>query len=217
MEEVRFKKFGGDHIPDIIQYLREYIELEPNVTISIGCDSIQKRRRTVYAITIMLYNGDLRNGAHVVFYRENVPKIKNTFERLRKEADYTQILGEYLQTNLSPFYTRNDLTLIERRRYKYHLLKSEGKCDHIESHNEGSAIEHLILTEGEKQMEYKLIDIHLDFNPIEGTMDSKGVAKNRSNASYKALVPWIRGMGYRVWAKNQSFASTSAADLKLHD
>jgi predicted RNase H-related nuclease YkuK (DUF458 family) len=66
----RFKKFGGDYIPDITAYLRDYIEKDPGVTISIGCDSIQKRRRTVYAITIMMYNGDLKHGAHVVFFRK---------------------------------------------------------------------------------------------------------------------------------------------------
>ena len=84
----RFKKFGGDYIPDIIEYLRDYINNDPGVTISIGCDSIQKRRRTVYAITIMMHNGDLRHGAHVVFFRESCPKIRENQERLYKEAQW---------------------------------------------------------------------------------------------------------------------------------
>jgi predicted RNase H-related nuclease YkuK (DUF458 family) len=77
----RFKKFGGSFIPDIIEYLKTYIEMDPNLTISVGCDSIQKRRKTIYAITIMLYNGDARNGAHLVFFRESINKIKGNFER----------------------------------------------------------------------------------------------------------------------------------------
>jgi hypothetical protein len=37
----RFKRFGGDYIPDIIEYLSDYISKDPGVTISVGCDSIQ--------------------------------------------------------------------------------------------------------------------------------------------------------------------------------
>jgi hypothetical protein len=33
-----FKRFGGDYIPDITQYLKDYIDKDPGVTISIGCD-----------------------------------------------------------------------------------------------------------------------------------------------------------------------------------
>jgi len=35
--------------------------------------------------------------------------------------------------------------------------------------------------------------------------------------SYKANVPWLRSLGYRVFAKNIAFAATSAADLLLQD
>ena len=56
-----FKRFGGEYIPDIIEYLKDYLKDDPTATITVGCDSIQKRRRTVYAITIMMYNTDLRN------------------------------------------------------------------------------------------------------------------------------------------------------------
>ena len=108
----RFKKFGGDYIPDIIEYLRKYIEKDPGVTISIGCDSIQKRRRTVYAVTIMMYNTDLRHGAHVVFFRESCVKIRDNNERLFKEAQYLHDLGVYLDNEISTFYTRVDLSAV---------------------------------------------------------------------------------------------------------
>ena len=84
MYSSRFKRFGGEQIPDIIEHLKQIIEKEPTSTISVGCDSIQVRRRTIYAITVMTYNTDLRNGAHVVFFRESCPKIRDTQERLYK-------------------------------------------------------------------------------------------------------------------------------------
>ena len=77
MYKDKFKKFGGEMIPDIIEYLKEIIEREPTSTITVGCDSIQVRRRTIYAITLMTYNTDIRRGAHVVFFRESCPKIRS--------------------------------------------------------------------------------------------------------------------------------------------
>jgi predicted RNase H-related nuclease YkuK (DUF458 family) len=213
----RFKKFGGEFIPDIIEYLKKYIDSEPNVTISLGCDSVQKRRKTIYAITIMIYNTDYRNGAHVVFFRENINKVRDNFERLHKEAQYVHEIGEFLQKELEPFYKRTDLTFLERKRYKFHVEKCNGLNQQVSEFDEDSFIKHMNLTEQDKNFEYKLIDLHLDFNPVEGTKDKKGNAKNRSNLSYKTYVPWLRGMGYRVWAKPLSYAATSAADLLLQD
>jgi len=212
----RFKKFGGDYIPDIIQYLKEYIEKDPGVTISIGCDSIQKRRRTVYAVTIMFYNTDLRHGAHVVFFRESCPKIRDNNERLFREAQYLHDLGVYLDDELSKFYQRNDLTDKERKRYKYHLLKCAGKYSHVPLHQEEAVMNALFLTPADI-IDFRTIDVHVDFNPSEGSLNEKGVHKNKSYAAYKSYTPWLRGMGFRTWAKPLSFASTSAADLLLHD
>lgn len=213
----RFKKFGGEFIPDIIEYLKDYIEKEPTLTISVGCDSVQKRRRTIYAITIMLYNTDYRNGAHVVFFRENLTKVRDNFERLHKEAQYALEVGEFLQKELEPFYKRKDLTLSEIKRYKFHVEKCNGLHQHVSQFDEDMFIKHLNVSDIDKNTQFKLVDLHLDFNPVEGIQDKKGNAKNRSNLSYKTYVPWLRGMGFRVWAKPLSYAATSAADLLLQD
>lgn len=211
----KFKRFGGQAIPDIIEYLKEHIKVDPNVTISVGTDSVQRRRKTVYAITIMLYNTDIRNGAHVIFYRENLTKVRDHFDRLQKESEYALKLAEMLDTELSGHFTRTDLDEKERKRYKYHLLCCNGDYSHIS--NEDAFINNISLTDSEKSAEYKLVDIHLDYNPKEGTVDRRGVAKNKSNMSYKAFVPWIRSMGFRVFSKNIAHAASSAADLLLKD
>lgn len=213
----RFKFFGGDYIPDIIEYLKEYIKKEPGVTISVGCDSIQKRRRTVYACTIMMYCQDYRNGAHVVFFREGVDKIKDNYERLHREAQYCHDIAEYLDKELSSFYVRKDLDELERKKYKYHLLKCEGGHDHIPLHQEEAFVSHIPLSEYERTNVYKCVDIHVDFNPKEGTINERGVSKNRSHFAYKAYVPWLKGLNYRVYSKPQAWGATSAADLLLQD
>ncbi len=212
----RFKRFGGDYIPDIIEYIKEYVDKDPTVTITIGCDSIQKRRLTTYAITIMLYNTDIKNGAHVVFFRESVQKVRDNQERLFKEAQYLHDVGEYINKELSEFYTRGDLTELEMKRYKYHLLKCAGQYSHVPSHQEDAVMRNLVLLPEDKLVP-KLVDLHVDFNPFEGTINERGVSKNKSHAAYKAYVPWLKGMGFRTWSKPMSFASTSAADLLLKD
>jgi predicted RNase H-related nuclease YkuK (DUF458 family) len=211
----RFKKFGGEFIPDITEYLRDYIESNPSVTISIGCDSVQRRRKTLYALTIMLYNEDFKNGAHLVFFRTNISKVRDNFDRLQKEVELLQEVAEFLQSELEPFYKRNDLTQIERKKYKFHLNKCNGDYNHLPLLNEYEFTRNINLTEHEMNQEFKLIDIHVDFNPFEGKSDSRGYSVNKSNISYKSFVPWLRGMGYRVWAKPESYAASSAADLLL--
>jgi predicted RNase H-related nuclease YkuK (DUF458 family) len=212
----KFKNFGGGYIPDIVQYLKEYIEKDPTVTISVGCDSIQRRRKTVYAITLMLYNTDIRRGAHVVFFRESCDKIRDNHERLHKEAQYVHDLGTYLDTELSSFYVRKDLTDMERKRYKYHLAKCNGEYSHVPPHQEETVIKNLTLLPADN-MEYKLVDLHVDFNPFEGTINERGVSKNKSYVAYKSYVPWLRGLAFRTWAKPLAFGATSAADLLLQD
>ena len=209
MYKDRFKRFDGQHIPDIIEYLREYLENDPTTTISVGCDSVQMRRRTIYALTIMMHNTDIRNGAHVVFFRESCTKIRENQERLYKEAQYVHDVATYLNDELSVFYKRIDLTPIERKRYKYHLAKCEGEYSHVPNHQEDDVIKNLPLLPAD-DVEWKLVDIHVDFNPFEGRS-----GKNKSYVAYKSFVPWLKGLGFRVWAKPLGFAATSGADLLL--
>lgn len=212
----RFKKFGGDYIPDIIEYIKDFLKEDPTATVTVGCDSIQKRRKTVYANTIMLYNTDIKKGAHVVFFRESCAKVRDNQERLYKEAQWLHDVGTYLDKELSEFYVRKDLTETEMKRYKFHLLKCAGEYSHVPSHREEDVMRNLILTHADK-LTPRLVDLHVDFNPFEGNINEKGVRKNKSYAAYKAYVPWLRGMGFRTWSKPQAHAATSAADLLLKD
>ena len=210
----KFKKFGGETIPDVIQYIKDYVEKDPTVTITVGCDSIQKRRKTFYAITIMFYNKDIKNGAHVIFYRESYKKIRDNQERLYKEAQYLYDVGSFLDKELSGFYNRLDLNDENYKKYKFHTLRCEGKYLDIESHREIGVIKNLTVTEKDR-IEYKLVDLHVDFNPAKGNLTDRGGFKNKSYIAYKSYVPWLRSIGFRTWAKPISHAATTAADLLL--
>jgi predicted RNase H-related nuclease YkuK (DUF458 family) len=215
MFDNRFKKFGGEWIISITEYLKYKLKSNPHITISVGCDSIQKRRKTIYANTIMLYDTDLKNGAHVVFFRESHPKIRDNQQRLYKEYEYAYSIAEFLNERLQPFYKRTDLNYFQRKAYKYHLMNCNGELANLQIQDADKFINNITLTDYEKVKEYKLVDIHLDFNPFESTRNGRHMTNNKSNAAYNAYVPGLRGMGYRVFTKNIAHASTSAADLLL--
>lgn len=217
MFENKYKKFGGDWIPNIIDYLKEKIDANPNITISVGCDSIQKRRSTIYANTIMIYDKDIKNGAHVVFFRETISKLKDNNERLFKESQFAYNVAEFLNNNLSSFYERKDIDDFQRKSYKYHLMLCEGKLNGLNIQDVDRFINNISLTDYEKSRKYKLVDIHLDFNPFESTQNGRHSTNNKSNVAYNSYVPWLRGLDYRVFAKPNAFAATGAADLLLQD
>lgn len=213
----RFKKFGGEKINDIVEYIKDYISENPNVTISLGCDSVQRRKKTVYAFTLMFYSVSIKNGAHVVYFRENIAKIRDNNDRLNKEAELLFKVADWLDSELSEFYVRQDLTDQELRRYKFHLAKCNGEFAHVKPENEDVVIQHLTLTDADRHnaTQYKTIDLHLDYNPFEGKIDNRGFAKNKSHKSFKEQTPWLKGLNYRVFVKPSSPAAASAADLLL--
>ena len=213
MYKSRFKKFGGEQIPDVIEYIREIMEREPGSVVSVGCDSIQVRRRTIYAVTFMIYDTEVKKGAHVVFFRESCPKIRETQERLYKEAQYLHDVGTWINDELEKVGVTRNLPELEKRRYKYHLLKSAGEYANVELHNEEALVRNLVMTDADL-IDTKVIDLHADFNPFESSQYEKG-HRNKSFVAYKSYVPWLRGLGFRVWCKPMGFASTSAADLLL--
>ena len=175
----RFKKFNGNQITDVISYIRNYVKQYPDVTIALGCDSIKGCGKTIYAFTIMFYSYTRKNGAHIIYFKEKLPKIKNDFERLGKESEFIHGIAEWLDTELSKFYIRQDLSELERKRYKFHLSKCNGEFTHVGYSNEELIIDNLTLTEQDKLKEFKTIDLHLDYNPSEGKRDSRGFSKNK--------------------------------------
>lgn len=101
MENLVWKKWNGERILDINQYVLNYIKnVDKNAKIIVGCDSDNHARKTNYAITIIFYNENLRNGAHVVSARYNVPKIKDVVTKLWNEAVFVHDIAESLDNTL---------------------------------------------------------------------------------------------------------------------
>jgi predicted RNase H-related nuclease YkuK (DUF458 family) len=212
----KFKTFDGEKIDDILEYVTDNLIINPNLTVSVGCDSAPGKP-IIYVVTVMLYDSFTKKGASVAYYKEtDWSDPKNSFNRLQKESELALETAEYLHNNLSTRFIRKDLNDFERKRYKYHLLRNAGHFFNIDTRYEDNVIRNLTITEAEKGIEYKFVDIHVDFNAFEGKVDRKGNPKNRSNLSYKAWVPYLRSLGYRVFVKPSAVAASSAADILLH-
>ena len=113
-EVTKFKKFGGENITDIVSYVKDYVKTGDDMRIFVGCDSQQKRKHTLYALTIVLHDASLHNGAHVLFMRIRSHKERDIFTRMMNESIYSLDLSLWLDEELDGHYTMPDF----------------GKCDY---------------------------------------------------------------------------------------
>ena len=119
MEEVKFRKIGGDSIDDVAQYIKEYFKSRKEVDctnefeIFIGTDSqrVRRGRLTLYATVICLYT--VGKGAHIIYTRikrddigPTLRKVGNKkgsdpmlFHRLEWEVTYSMQVADYLKVN----------------------------------------------------------------------------------------------------------------------
>lgn len=89
---------------DLVPYLRSKLAERDDIKLYIGTDSQNAKRKTVYAIVIVLHYGN--NGGHVIYSRFEVPRIRERFVRLWKEVEDSIELAKYLVANgiMKPTY-----------------------------------------------------------------------------------------------------------------
>ena len=82
---VTFKKFTGEKLENISDYIKEYIRNNNGVEVIIGTDSQNKGRCTTYSTVIVLYTPG--HGGHCIFRRWKTPKERVRQTRLLKEVE----------------------------------------------------------------------------------------------------------------------------------
>lgn len=87
-----FKKFTGEKLDNIEEYVKEYCKTHPNIDILVGTDSQNRGQKTVFSTIIAMYDkgdGTHGHGAHCVFSRWNTPRYRReqSSERLLKEVE----------------------------------------------------------------------------------------------------------------------------------
>lgn len=136
---LNFRKLNGEKIPNLENYIVDIVINDPTVIVAIGCDSQQKGSKTCYGIAIVFWSPVYRKGAHFIYSKNYIPRQRDKFTRLWKEAEYLLEIG-----NIIDEYLR-----------KINYKKPQ------ESDNRGRVIvDHSV---------YKLCEIHLDLNPDDTT------------------------------------------------
>jgi predicted RNase H-related nuclease YkuK (DUF458 family) len=105
MENLKWQKFNGEKISNINEYVLNYVtNIDRTAKVIVGCDSDTRSRKTSFAVTIVLYSEFKRNGAHVVYAKYNVPKVKDMIIKLWDEAVVAHSVAESLDNSLRGNY-----------------------------------------------------------------------------------------------------------------
>jgi predicted RNase H-related nuclease YkuK (DUF458 family) len=113
----QFSTLHGKNIPNIIEYIREYISTRSEVEILIGSDSqTYGDKKTVYGVVIALYTKG--KGAHVLCNREIVKNEPVLSTKLITEVWKSIEIAEFLKENGLPKPTWIDIDLNPDPKFK---------------------------------------------------------------------------------------------------
>lgn len=115
MERI-FKTLVANKNIELISYIKDYVEKYPNTEILIGCDSQNRKRETIYAIVVGLYQKG--KGAHVLYSRFTVPRERENTVRLLNEVWFSVEVAEAIKNELEIKATWIDIDLNPDPKYK---------------------------------------------------------------------------------------------------
>jgi len=113
---MQFKTLRNRKDIDLVEYVRNYINENPEVEILIGCDSQNHIDTTVYATVVALYKPQA--GAHVLFCKEITPTEKVRQVRLMNEVWKSIEVAELLKNSGLPKAKYIDIDLNPDKRFK---------------------------------------------------------------------------------------------------
>jgi predicted RNase H-related nuclease YkuK (DUF458 family) len=127
----KFKRFGGEVIEDLGQYIRDYLKKFPGTSLYIGADSVEKGRQILYSTTVAFYDEFRRDGVHYIFSKELAPnqrmwvertgnaaldkatvkaaKEANVYNKIYGEVERVLELGQYLEVELEGVIRRKTM------------------------------------------------------------------------------------------------------------
>lgn len=119
-----FRKVNGDLV-DLITHSTNVIKEHPHTKIYVGTDSQNKGDYTIYVITVA-YRYNTR-GVHFIYHKEKVPRIKDSFSRLFKEAEFSIEVAEYLRKNSSLKIEAIDMDYNAKKTHKSNIVVNAAK------------------------------------------------------------------------------------------
>ena len=101
---IDFRKSGGQKIPDIVQYVKDYVQTHSNIEVVVTTDSQNKAHKTVFCTAVIMYDmgdGEHGHGAHCIYRKWDVPIYgeERELERLRQEVTESIQVAQQLRDN----------------------------------------------------------------------------------------------------------------------
>lgn len=83
-DTLKFKKFNGEKIESVVDYIAAYIAEHGDIDLMVGTDSQNRGDKTVYSTVIAMYTPG--HGAHCIFKRWREPRERVRSVRLMNEV-----------------------------------------------------------------------------------------------------------------------------------
>lgn len=101
---IDFRKSGGQKIPDIVQYVKDYVQTHSNIEVVVTTDSQNKAHKTVFCTAVIMYDmgdGEHGHGAHCIYRKWDTPEYseERELDRLRQEVYESCEVALKLQEN----------------------------------------------------------------------------------------------------------------------
>jgi predicted RNase H-related nuclease YkuK (DUF458 family) len=109
------KLYSGEKV-DLLDYVKEYMELNNDVEILIGCDSQNFSDKTIYAIVVALYHKG--KGAHVLYNKWKTQREQTRSVRLLNEVWYAVEVAEVMKNSGIPKVKWIDIDINPDPKYK---------------------------------------------------------------------------------------------------
>ena len=92
IEIIDFRKYSGEKISNVVDYVRDYYKNHDNIDVMIATDSQSKGSKTCFFFFFSMYDrgdGEHGHGAHCISKKWNVPRYRKEqrAERLLKEVE----------------------------------------------------------------------------------------------------------------------------------
>lgn len=94
----KFFKTQEGELVNVVEHTLQQLEKWPNMKIYVGTDSQDEGGKTRYATVVVYRYGN--RGAHFVYFKEEVPRIRDMYTRLFYEAQRTVAVAQLINSEI---------------------------------------------------------------------------------------------------------------------
>jgi predicted RNase H-related nuclease YkuK (DUF458 family) len=117
---MNFKTLSNRKTVDLVDYVKAYLNDNPDTELLVGCDSQNYAYNTTYATVVALYKP--KGGAHVLFNKEILPLERVRQVRLMNEVWKSIEVAELLKNSGLPQVKYIDIDINADEKYKSNIV-----------------------------------------------------------------------------------------------